>query len=277
MSSSEQATTIARDYYNSTDADRFYASVWGGEDIHVGMYRDANEPIRDASHRTVRYLCERLSNLNANSRVLDIGSGYGGAARHLAQTYGCHVTCLNLSDVENERNRELNEQAGLTDQIDVLDGRFESVPCDDASFDILWSQDAILHSGDRQQVFQEVHRILRHTGLFVMTDPMKSDTCPQEVLQPILDRLHLSDLSSPATYQGYAAELGWIDRGFHQRTEDLVRHYSNVLRRTSELEPDLQQEISPEYITRMKRGLQYWIDGGSNGHLTWGVFLFEKP
>ena len=38
MSHTESATTVARDYYNSSDADHFYAQVWGGEDIHVGMY-----------------------------------------------------------------------------------------------------------------------------------------------------------------------------------------------------------------------------------------------
>ena len=30
--------------------------------------------------------------IDENSRVLDIGSGLGGPARTLAQTYGCHVT-----------------------------------------------------------------------------------------------------------------------------------------------------------------------------------------
>ena len=34
------STTVdtARDYYNSSDADRFYATIWGGEDIHIGLY-----------------------------------------------------------------------------------------------------------------------------------------------------------------------------------------------------------------------------------------------
>ena len=112
MSSADSATTVARDYYNSSDADRFYAEVWGGEDIHVGMYQSGDEAIIDASHRTVQYLGNRLGTIGPESRVLDIGSGYGGAARYLAKTFGCHVTCLNLSDVENERNRHLTDQAG---------------------------------------------------------------------------------------------------------------------------------------------------------------------
>lgn len=277
MSSIDSATTIARDYYNSSDADHFYAQVWGGEDIHIGMYANADEPISAASHRTVQYLSQRIEGLGAEQRVLDIGSGYGGAARYLAKSSACSVTCLNLSEVENQRNRYLNEQAGLSDQIEVLDGSFESIPADDMSFDCVWSQDAILHSGNRQRVFREINRVLRPGGQFVMTDPMKSDDCPAGVLQPILDRLHLADLSSPKIYAGYAAELGWKDLGFEPFTQYLVQHYRSVLSRTQELEPRLLELISPEYIDRMKRGLQYWIDGGSDGYLAWGVFLFQKP
>lgn len=36
-------------------------------------------------------------NLNADSRVLDIGSGLGGPARTLAETYGCRVTGIDLT------------------------------------------------------------------------------------------------------------------------------------------------------------------------------------
>ena len=33
-----QATRIAREYYDSTDADNFYYHVWGGEDLHIGWH-----------------------------------------------------------------------------------------------------------------------------------------------------------------------------------------------------------------------------------------------
>jgi cyclopropane fatty-acyl-phospholipid synthase-like methyltransferase len=36
-------------------------------------------------------------NLNADSQVLDIGSGLGGPARTLAETYGCQVTGVDLT------------------------------------------------------------------------------------------------------------------------------------------------------------------------------------
>ncbi len=147
---SDQYSTVvhtAREYYNSEDADNFYSIIWGGEDIHIGWYKSDAEPIRDASRRTVEQMADRVAgNLKAASRVLDLGAGYGGAARYLTRRFGCHVTALNLSEAENDRNRALNIAEGLDDRIDVVDGSFEDIPYGDASFDVVWSQDAILHS-----------------------------------------------------------------------------------------------------------------------------------
>ncbi len=55
------AVKIARDYYNSEDADAFYHRIWGGEDIHVGIYVDPAESIREASRRTVERMAAKLS------------------------------------------------------------------------------------------------------------------------------------------------------------------------------------------------------------------------
>jgi len=142
-----QAIETAREYYNSDDADNFYATIWGGEDIHIGLYRDDVEPIAEASRRTVARMAELAAPIDADTRVLDIGSGYAGSARWLTAKFGCHCTALNLSERENERARELNAGAGLAERIDVIDGAFEDLPFPDASFDLLWSQDAFLHSG----------------------------------------------------------------------------------------------------------------------------------
>ena len=67
-----RAVSMTSDYYNSQDADTFYAEVWGGEDIHVGLYQSANEPIFEASQRTKITMASYLDGLNQNSRVLDM-------------------------------------------------------------------------------------------------------------------------------------------------------------------------------------------------------------
>lgn len=273
----DQATQIARAYYNSTDADRFYEKVWGGEDIHIGIYRGFEEPIVDASERTVEHMITRLVSIHQDASVLDIGSGYGGAARKIAKRFGCDVTCINLSEAENERNRELCRDAGLDGQITVIDGRFEQLDVPDASVDVVWCQDAILHSGDRERVLSEVDRVLKPGGRFVFTDPMQSDQCPHGVLDTILQRIHLPDLGSPGFYKSQAQKLGWENLGYEDMSQQLVNHYERVRQITIERHDELAQQISEEYLGRMKEGLTRWVEGGKSGWLAWGVFLFQKP
>ena len=91
------AAQTAKDYYDSEDADAFYAAIWGGEDIHVGLYESDDEDIAEASARTVRHMASKLD-LKPGAKVIDIGSGYGGAARYLARETGAHITCLNVSE-----------------------------------------------------------------------------------------------------------------------------------------------------------------------------------
>ena len=70
--------------------------------------------------------------------------------------------------------------------------------------------------------------------------------------------------------------LGLSEKLFDEQTQHLINHYSRVLQETERHEDDLQKLVSRAYIERMKKGLRHWIDGGKNGHLAWGVFVFVK-
>jgi sarcosine/dimethylglycine N-methyltransferase len=271
-----KAVSTASAYYDSKDADMFYHEVWGGEDIHVGLYQSQDEAIFDASSRTKTTMASYLEGLGRDSRVLDIGSGYGGTARYLAKTYGCKVVALNLSKVQNERHRQMNIEQGLDHLIEVVDGNFEDMPFQDSAFDVVWSQDAILHSEARSNVISEVSRVLDGSGQFVFTDLMQSGSAPADVLQPILDRLQLASMASPDFYRDASREHGINEVRFDDMTNQLVTHYTRVLEETETHEVKLKQSITPEYLDNMKSGLQHWIDGGNNGHLSWGIFHLRK-
>lgn len=273
-----EVVSTARDYYNSDDAEMFYSTIWGGEDIHIGLYEGAEDTIATASRRSVESLARRLEPLDASCRVLDMGSGYGGSARYLAHTYGSHVVGLNLSEVENARARRLNREQGLADRIDIVDGSFEAVDADDDSFDAVCSQDAFLHSGERDRVVAEAARVLKPGGVFAFTDIMQADDCPDGVLDPILARIHLSSLASPGSYRETAAAQGLEEEGaFKDLTPELVTHYGRVLAETEQGEAALRGKISDDYLRHMKTGLAHWIEGGEQGYLVWGIFTFRKP
>jgi sarcosine/dimethylglycine N-methyltransferase len=272
-----EVVETARSYYNSDDADNFYFHVWGGEDIHIGLYETPGESIAEASRRTVRRMAEQVSGLNEQSHVLDLGAGYGGAARYLAKTYGCRVTALNLSEKENTRHREMNREQGLDRLIEVVDGSFESVPAGDAAFDLAWSQDAILHSGERERVIGEIARVLRPGGELVFTDPMQADDCPPGVLQPVLERIHLDSLGSIAFYREAAARHGLREVDVIELTDNLVRHYARVRDELEHNRASLAGKVTETYIERMLAGLGHWVEAGEKGYLRWGILHFRKP
>lgn len=272
-----EAALIARDHYNSDDSNVFYREVWGGEDIHVGLYDAASGSIAAASRRTVERMAAMAGTLTPESRVIDLGAGYGGAMRHLAREFGSYCVALDLSDVENERDRQMNREAGLDDRINVVEGDFASLDFPDASFDLAWSQEALLHTDAREQVCREVARVLQPGGRFVFTDPMQADDASPDSLQAIYDRLHLRSLASPTFYRDALGSSGMREIAFEEQPEQLSQHYARVREVLVEEADSLRAKgMSDAYLERMKAGLSHWVEGGRNGVLTWGIFVFEK-
>ncbi len=276
MANKEDLVEITKKYYDSREADEFYHSVWGGEDIHVGLYATPQSPIGESSRKTVERMAQHLQ-LSANDRVLDIGAGYGGSARYLAAHYRCPVQCLNLSETENERNREKNQSQGLDHLIEVTTGNFEELPYPDNAFDVVWCQDSILHSNRKRKVLEEVNRVLKLGGNFIFTDPMQADDCPEGVLDPILNRIHLEEMGSVALYRQLARELGWEEVRIEEMPEQLVTHYGRVHQELKANYDGAVERSGKEYIDKMMQGLQHWVNGGKKGYLNWGILQFRKP
>lgn len=271
----DQAVEKARDYYNSSGAEGFYSTFWGGEDIHIGLYEREAEPIREASRRTVERMALGLE-LGPEHRVLDIGAGYGGSARYLSRRFGASTVCLNLSEVQNDRNRALNKEQGLSQLISVVEGNFESLPFAEGSFNLVWSQDAMLHSERRQVILEEVARVLKPGGHFVFTDPMQADDGDPQFLAPVLERLDLDSLASPSFYRREAERVGLSLEAFDNLSPHLSRHYASVLRVLEENDAQARQISGNDYVSRMKRGLSNWVEAGKAGALVWGIFRFQK-
>jgi sarcosine/dimethylglycine N-methyltransferase len=275
MTTKSEAVERAEAYYDSSEADAFYQTIWGGQDIHIGVYRDDSEPIADASRRTVETMAALLTSVNETSRILDLGAGYGGSARYLADRFGCQATCLNLSETQNALNRTLTAEAGLTDRVSVVYGDFENIPDPDDSFDIVWSQDAILHSGNRTRVLDEVRRVLVGNGQFIFTDPMQSDTCPEGVLQPILDRIQLSTLGSFGFYRAELSARGFEESDTEDLTNQLRMHYWRVGQALKDRYDEAVTLSGQTYVDNMIKGLQHWVDGADHGYLAWGIMDYR--
>jgi sarcosine/dimethylglycine N-methyltransferase len=215
--------------------------------------------------------------VNESTRVVDVGAGYGGTARYFAKKFGCTVDCLNLSEKENDLNREKNQKLGYEKLVNVYGGNFEELPFSDDQYEVAIAQDALLHSGAKEKVLKEVDRVLKPGGDFIFTDPMQADDCPEGVLKPVLERIHLDSMGSVAKYRKMAEDLGWEEVQVDEMPEQLVNHYSSVRKMLREKYDELKEHISTEYMDRMIEGLGHWVEKGQNGYLNWGYIHFRKP
>ncbi len=268
---------ITEDYYDSDDADTFYSTIWGGEDLHIGIYEDTSD-IRTASDRTIAEMIDRVPGIGPDSKVLDLGAGYGGAMRRLVEKTGCEAVCLNISETQNTYNLQKIRQAKLSDRITVRHGVFENVPAEDASVDVVWSQDAFLHSDQRAKVIAEAFRVLKPGGHLIFTDPMQADDVPEGVLQPVYDRLQLNSLGSMRFYREAAENVGFTTLAQEEMTDQLRTHYARVREELLAHHEELRDAgASLEYLDKMAIGLENWVKAADNGHLAWGIQLFRKP
>jgi cyclopropane-fatty-acyl-phospholipid synthase len=96
-----------------------------------------------------RRKCETLAQLadvGPGHDVLEIGTGWGGMAMHLAETRGCRVTSVTLSRAQAELARERIAAAGLGDLIDVVVRDYREV---EGTFDRIVSVEMFEAVGER--------------------------------------------------------------------------------------------------------------------------------
>ncbi|MFJ9407762.1 SAM-dependent methyltransferase [Streptomyces sp. NPDC101393] len=271
--STADAAEAARRYYGTDDVDAFYAAVWGGEDIHTGIYAHDDEPVAKASRRTEeRAAATAAGRLGPGATVLDLGSGYGGPARYLAGHFGCRVVALNISEPQNERHRKTNAERGLDGLIEVVTGSFQDIPYPAGHFDVVWSQEAFCHSPDRRRLLSEAVRVLAPQGELVFTDLMATDGTPPEKLRAVVARLEVEALATPHFYRRELAGLGLADVTFEDHSEQLLTHYLRLTEETRRRADELRGVISPGYLDGLLENLPRWVEACQEDLLSWGIF-----
>jgi len=103
-------------------------------------------------------------------RVLDVGSGLGGPSRYLAWHYGCRVSGVDLTAEFVRVASMLTEKTGLVGRVDYRQGNALDLPFEDASFDIVWSQNAAMNIADRDRLYREMRRVLKPGGRLALQE-----------------------------------------------------------------------------------------------------------
>lgn len=107
----------------------------------------------------------------AGCAVLDIGSGAGGVDLTLVRDSGAaSVLGVDVQQELVELAASRAASAGLSDRVSYQLIEPGSLPFADASFDVVFSKDAILHEPDKESLCAEAFRVLRPAGHLLMGD-----------------------------------------------------------------------------------------------------------
>jgi ubiquinone/menaquinone biosynthesis C-methylase UbiE len=112
----------------------------------------------------------QLAEIDGSQRVLDVGCGIGGPSRYLASKFGCQVNGLDLTAEFVALAGMLAQRTRLADKVTYRQGNALDLPFPDASFDVVWSQNAAMNIADRVRLYGEMHRVLRPGGRLALQD-----------------------------------------------------------------------------------------------------------
>ena len=108
--------------------------------------------------------------ITPGASVIDIGSGLGGPSRYLAAKFNCTMKGVDLSPAFVDAATYLAERAGLAEKVSYDCANVLSLPYQDKSFDIAWTQHVAMNIADRAGLYGEVHRVLKAGGRFAIYD-----------------------------------------------------------------------------------------------------------
>jgi len=145
--------------------------------------------------------------------VLDIGCGAGGITLHLVERHGAsHATGFDVEQPVIEAARLRAERRGLSGQTSFVQAPPGGLPFDDASFDAVFSKDALLHVPDKDALFAEIFRVLKPGGVFAASNWMIGhDGEPSPDMKAYIAAEGLSfSMASPARYAQAMQRAGFM-------------------------------------------------------------------
>lgn len=188
------------------------------------------------------------------TRLLDIGAGIGGPARHFAEAHGCSVTGIDLTPAFVAAATELSARTGLADKTRFVEGSALSLPFADASFDAATLIHVGMNIADKPRLFAEARRVLVPGGTFALYEVMRVGEGALPFPQPWADTEATSFVETPATYHDLLAAAGFRVTLEEDRTP-FVRELAHNMREKAAAEGPprlgLQVIIGPTASDRM--------------------------
>jgi SAM-dependent methyltransferase len=166
-------------------------------------------------------MAERL-HLNAETHVLDVGSGLGGPARYLAAVRGSKVTGIDLSQPFVDVANLLALRTGLADRVTYRQADALNLPFEAASFDHVWTQHVAMNIADRAGLYRGIHRVLKPGGSLAIYDIIAGDGQPPHYPLPWARSPEISFLLTEQETRDVLATAGFTEVVWEDKTKEAL-------------------------------------------------------
>jgi sarcosine/dimethylglycine N-methyltransferase len=215
--------------------------------------------------------------ISQGTRIVDFCAGLGGPARYLARRYGADVTGIELTPARVRGAEELTRLVGLQQNVRVIEGNVLQVPLPDASFDVVVSQEALLHVPDKQRALLEAFRVLKPQGRIAFTDWVAHRPLSDSDRKLMWQGMAVADLQSLQTYAELIKTAGFAVCS----VEDLTVDWSVILKQRLAMYRKLREEAraanTPAGDDAFYESYVRFVGLVNDAVLGGGRFVGEKP
>jgi ubiquinone/menaquinone biosynthesis C-methylase UbiE len=174
----------------------------------IGQLADALPAIhmggQDATHALLD-LCQ----LDATSRVLDVGCGPGNTACLIAEQYGSRVLGIDISEVMIAKAEERARRQGLLDRVEFRVADAFELPFEDDWFDAVIVESVLTPlPGDKKQALAEMVRVVRPGGRIGVNESTVDPSAPPEFLALFAEHPAIYGYFTPQTLRSLFEESG---------------------------------------------------------------------
>lgn len=219
-------------HYN-LDEPLFRACLDEAMHYSCAYFRDRNMSLEEAQQAKSEHIAAKLD-LRAGQRVLDIGSGWGSLAIHLAEHHGVSVTGLTLSTEQLRVAQESARKRGLQDRVAFL---LQDYRQHEGTYDRIVSVGMFEHVGKQniQRFFDAVRQRLAPDGVALLHTI--GSKLPPTPLNPWIRRYifpggyipSLSDVAPAVEQAGLVtADIEVLRRHYALTLQEWNRRFQNV-------------------------------------------------
>ncbi len=210
-------------------------------------------------------------------KVADFCAGLAGPARYFAHRYGADVTGIELTPARVNGAQELTRLVGLQDRVRVVEGNVMAVPLPDASFDVVVSQEALLHVPDKERALAEAFRILKPGGRLAFTDWVAHRPLTAADKELMWQGMAVTTLFSPRAYGELIERSGFTLLS----VEDLTTQWGVILQERlamyQKLRGEAQAAKAPAGYDAFYESYVRFVDLVNAAHLGGARFAAAKP